>query len=410
MTRRSAAPGAPTIPGTAVRLPRPSLDDTIRATARPVPPVPGQQPLVADGPLIGSFCTGYGGLDEAVQEVFGGSLAWVSDVDEGARKILAHRYPGVTNIGDLTVADYQHLVDTFGRPYAVCGGYPCQPFSIAGLLKGIQDERHLWPHIARALGVLRPRYAIFENVANHLRLGFDTVLADLADLGFDVEWDVVRADEVGACHQRRRLIILATASDADSAGLEGRGVRGAVAEHGAAVEDADGATRDQRRIAASGQAQAGQSRAGLGRRGRAPVADADGSGVRQQSVAESGRCGTAVTGRADAGFASDADGSRQRPAQPGQPDAAWGRYRPAVARWETVTGRCAPWATDDRGRLNPEFVEWMMGLQRGHVTAVPGLTRNEQLKALGNGVVPQQAVAALRMLLDRSRRARQHAA
>ncbi|MEV1086155.1 hypothetical protein AB0I98_49545 [Streptomyces sp. NPDC050211] len=54
------------------------------------------------------------------------------------------------------------------------------------------------------------------------------------------------------------------------------------------------------------------------------------------------------------------------------------------------------------GRLNPPFVEWLMGLDVGHVTAVPGLSRSAQLKALGNGVVPQQAFAALRFLLDRS--------
>jgi DNA (cytosine-5)-methyltransferase 1 len=417
--RRSAPAGAPTIPGTAVTPPRPSLDDTMRATARPVPPVPGQQPLVADGPLIGSLCTGYGGLDMAVQEVLGGSLGWVSDVDPGACRILAHRHPHVPNIGDLTVADWQQIVDTYGRPYAVCGGYPCQPFSLAGLLKGTKDERHLWPHIARALGVLRPRYAIFENVANHLRIGFDVVLADLADLGFDVEWDVVRADEVGAPHQRRRLIVLAVAQDADSA------------------------ARGQRGIAASREAQGGRARSDVGGRGRAPASDTDGDAVRQQSVAKPGGGGAPVAGRHRAELATDsdiivageyselppgrdtvqrgvwadsprcgtaaADASRggQQPneqrVQPGEPDVAWGRFRPAVARWEAVTGRCAPWATDDRGRLNPAFVEWMMGLDVGHVTAVPGLTRNEQLKALGNGVVPQQAAAALRMLLARSR-------
>ncbi|GAA5056328.1 hypothetical protein GCM10023336_28970 [Streptomyces similanensis] len=80
----------------------------------------------------------------------------------------------------------------------------------------------------------------------------------------------------------------------------------------------------------------------------------------------------------------------------------WGKFAPAVARWEAVTGRRVPWATDDRGRLSPAFVEWMMGLPSGHVTAVPGLTRTQQLKALGNGVVPQQAAAALRFLLDRA--------
>jgi DNA (cytosine-5)-methyltransferase 1 len=80
----------------------------------------------------------------------------------------------------------------------------------------------------------------------------------------------------------------------------------------------------------------------------------------------------------------------------------WGAYGPAVARWERLT-RPAPSPTE-RGRngqprLSPAFVEWLMGLPTGWVTDVPGLTRNEQLKALGNGVVPQQAAHALRLLL-----------
>lgn len=160
---------------------------------------------------IGSVCSGYRGLDMAVEAVFGGTTAWVSDIDPGANRILAHHWPDVPNLGDLTTTDWASVepVDIF------CGGYPCQPFSIAGEKKGTADERHIWPHIARALGVLRPRYAVFENVGNHLRLGFDTVLADLARIGFDAEWLCLRASDVGAPHPRRRLILLAVAQDAD---------------------------------------------------------------------------------------------------------------------------------------------------------------------------------------------------
>ncbi|MEV8124074.1 DNA cytosine methyltransferase [Streptomyces sp. NPDC085944] len=412
MSRRRAVEGAPTIPGTAVTPPRRTADEILAATARPVPPVPGQQPLFADGPTIGSLCTGYGGLDDAVQQVFGGTHTWVSDVDLGACKILAHRFPTVPNIGDLTVADWQYVVDTFGHPYVVCGGYPCQPFSLAGELKGTEDERHLWPHIARALGVLRPRYAVFENVANHLRVGFDTVLCDLADLGFDVEWDVVQADQVGAPHQRRRLFILATASDPVRAGLEGRGIQGTTAEFGGPVEDPDGATRRQRRLAASGQAEGGRARADAGRRGRAPAANSDCVVTGYDGELPAGRDTVQRGVRDDTprrGTAAAADtngvrrGAEQRYVPTGEPDAQWGRFASAITRWEAVTGRTAPRATDDRSRLNPEFVEWMMGIDAGHVTGVPGLSRNEQLKALGNGVVPQQAAAALRALLARSR-------
>ena len=83
--------------------------------------------------------------------------------------------------------------------------------------------------------------------------------------------------------------------------------------------------------------------------------------------------------------------------------ALWGQYAPAVHRWETALGQTAPSPTepgrDGKPRLSPRAVEFMMGLQAGWVTDVPGLSRNDLLKLLGNGVVPQQGAAAIRPLL-----------
>ena len=93
------------------------------------------------------------------------------------------------------------------------------------------------------------------------------------------------------------------------------------------------------------------------------------------------------------------------------PDTQWSaadgaEYGPAIRHWEQSLGRPAPCPTEpgSRGnrRLSAAFAEWMMGLPEGHVTAVPGLDRNAQLHAIGNGVVPQQAAMALRLLLDRA--------
>ncbi|MEU6925485.1 DNA cytosine methyltransferase [Streptomyces sp. NPDC046631] len=335
---------------------------------------------------IGSVCSGYRGLDMGVEAVFDGTTAWVSDIDPGANQILAHHWPDVPNLGDLTTTDWSAVepVDI------VCGGYPCQPVSLAGQLKGTADARWIWPHIARALGVLRPRYAVFENVGNHLRLGFDTVLADLAALRFDAEWICVRAsDAVLAPHNRRRLILLATAQDADRE------------------------SRHQRRLAAPGQAEAGRARADAGGRGGAPAAGTGRPGLEVRGVephrnerqaAERGgdepAADTARVGRSEGRPEPARLEGRSGTPRSSAPD--WGRFGPAIRRWEHATGRRAPWATDDRNRLSPAFVEWLMGLPAGHVTDVPGLSRNQQLHALGNGVVPQQAEAALRVLLARS--------
>ncbi|GAA2119474.1 hypothetical protein GCM10009759_67610 [Kitasatospora saccharophila] len=77
--------------------------------------------------------------------------------------------------------------------------------------------------------------------------------------------------------------------------------------------------------------------------------------------------------------------------------ARWGQYTAAIARWERVIGP-APDPVDSRGRLAPAFVEWVMGLEKGWVTQITGLSRSAQLTALGNGVVPQQAALAMELL------------
>ena len=82
---------------------------------------------------------------------------------------------------------------------------------------------------------------------------------------------------------------------------------------------------------------------------------------------------------------------------------SWGDYAPAIARWETVLGRTAPAPTEPNAkgghRLSPRFVEFLMGVPEGWVCDVPGITRNQALKALGNGIVPQQCAAAFRAYL-----------
>lgn len=102
------------------------------------------------------------------------------------------------------------------------------------------------------------------------------------------------------------------------------------------------------------------------------------------------------------------EGSGGRSADRGRGVVAWGQYEPAIRRWEHILGRVAPAPTElsSKGtqRLSPRFVEFLMGLPAGHVTAVPGVNRNAQLKALGNGVVPQQAIVALRHMYAAERR------
>ena len=89
------------------------------------------------------------------------------------------------------------------------GGYPCQPFSAAGPRKGKQDPRHLWPWIADGIRLLRPRICFFENVEGHISLGLSDVIEDLAGMGYRTTWGIFSASECGAPHQRKRVFIMA---------------------------------------------------------------------------------------------------------------------------------------------------------------------------------------------------------
>ncbi len=96
-----------------------------------------------------------------------------------------------------------------GKVDCLTGGYPCQPFSVAGKKLAEKDPRHLWPEIKRLITEIEPPICFFENVGGHLRLGFEQVANDLQELGYKVKAGLFTAQEVGAPHKRERLFILA---------------------------------------------------------------------------------------------------------------------------------------------------------------------------------------------------------
>lgn len=308
---------------------------------------------------IGSLFSGYGGLDMGVMSVLGGEVAWHVEYDAAPSKILEYHWPDVPNYGDVTTIDWPQVppVDV------LTAGYPCQPFSMIGKRKGSTDDRHLWPYVLDAVRYLRPRVVVLENVRGHLTMGFDRVLGDLAEVGYDARWVCLPASAAGAPHRRERIFVAA---------------RPAYAE-----DD-------------------GQERAGGSRVGRTGPADsdspsADAGRIEPERRREHGWLAGAPRG----GEGADSERERNGDAVDDRGSTDWREYAAAISRWEHQLGRVAPAPTAPDGRvgqhrLSPPFVEWMMGLLKGHVTdPTIGLTRAQQLKALGNGVVPQQAALAL---------------
>lgn len=323
------------------------------------------------------LCAGYGGLALAVEAVFGAETVAVAEWDAAPSKILAHRWSGVPNLHDITTADWSSV----GPVDVIAGGTPCQDLSSAGRRAGMRDGTRsgLWSSMLDAVAVLRPRYVVWENVRGAL-----SACAHRVNPEPDGEWPASAAWTASGSAHRRPASDRAFGCSADAA-----------AESAYVGHERGWGAWDGRPGPADGRGDAADSEGG-GCTGRA----------REPRWDTLGRAAAAGGGEATAADADDdlgaALGSAAELGECPSP-IAWGAYEPAIRRWEHSLNRPAPAPTEagPKGgqRLSPRFVEWLMGLPAGWVTDVPGLSRNDQLKALGNGVVPQQAIHAIRLLL-----------
>ena len=153
---------------------------------------------------VGSLFAGIGGFDLGFERA-GFDIKWQVEIDPFCRAVLAQHWPTVTRYEDVrTVGGDLEPVDV------ICGGFPCQDISHVGRRAGLSGARSgLWREMVRALRVVRPRFAVMENVAALLGRGMGTVLGDLADIGHDAEWDCLSACAFGAPHTRDRVFLVA---------------------------------------------------------------------------------------------------------------------------------------------------------------------------------------------------------
>jgi DNA (cytosine-5)-methyltransferase 1 len=157
---------------------------------------------------FGSLFAGIGGIDLGLERA-GMECAWQVEIDDYATKVLTKHWPDVPKFRDIRECGSHNL----GAVDLIAGGFPCQDISLAGPGGGLDGERSgLWTQYRRIIRELRPRFVLVENVSALLGRGISGVLGDLAESGYDAEWDCIPAAAVGAPHRRDRLFIVAYAT------------------------------------------------------------------------------------------------------------------------------------------------------------------------------------------------------
>jgi DNA (cytosine-5)-methyltransferase 1 len=153
----------------------------------------------------GDLCSGIGGFALAARMAGGIDTRWFVEIEPFCQRVLAKHWPGVPIYDDLRTLDLSGIepVDL------LTAGFPCQPVSNAGKRLGEADPRWLWPHVARCIRGLRPRWVLLENVPQLRNRGMGSVVGSLAACGYDCEWDCIPASAVGAPQQRDRIWIVA---------------------------------------------------------------------------------------------------------------------------------------------------------------------------------------------------------
>ena len=282
------------------------------------------------------------------------------EIEDYPRRVLSSRFSGVPIHGDIRELDGS----VYRGVSLITGGYPCQPFSAAGKRGGASDDRHLWPQMLRVIKQARPVFVVAENVAGHITLGLDEVLADLESEGYAGRAIVVPACAVNAPHRRDRVWIIARD----------------VAHSG------------------SGRRQGGELQAGRNEPGLCgtDVGDTDSSGMErsrsEQQTARSSRAGEDV---------AHSDSKRRRMWIPVRQDAedAGQSSRSTQHGTGKFVGRMGISIDGlSEGLDMPKRWgdgSWENGVPR---VTVGAKNRTQRLKALGNSILPQVAYELIRHL------------
>ena len=299
-----------------------------------------------------SLFSGIGGLDLAFESA-GGKVAAMCEIDPFCRRVLRKHWPDVPIFEDIKTLRGEDI----GTVDIIFGGFPCQPFSVAGRRESIKDKRHLWPEFSRLVAEIRPVWVVAENVPGILKLAGDIVCTDLERLGYNVGIFNFEAAAVGAPHRRARVFFVGYAERGGLSGLPRGWARQEFADGCTDVPNPAISRRHAPPTTESREHQESKSERQAGRSCCA-VSDPDGEQCKEQRRSLADEQEFSTTGRS-------------------------GR-RGAESRLGGVVARLPDWLDE------PDIPRVARG--------VPD--RVNRLKALGNAVVPAQAEPIFRAIME----------
>jgi len=315
--------------------------------------------------------SGIGGFSYAAERLVGGfETIGFCEIDPFCQKVLKKHWPDVPIYTDVKeLADdadrFRGLVDV------VCGGYPCQPFSVASAnRKGQEDDRHLWPEMLRIIQGARPRFVIGENVAGHITLGLDDVLSDLEAEGYTARAFVIPACAKDARHRRDRVWVV-----------------GYTEHYGSPAAAVSGSHRKDDAGSSEGQEKAKQPQRAGQPRSDADVAHTTGG----KRNARPEKCEALQTMSADGRKRNHSGGSGASHTEAMAYTDNAGcqeQWRSESARTEQQASQCGSWWEPE-----PRILRVVNGLPN----------RVDRIRSLGNSIVPQVAAeifTAIRAMAD----------
>lgn len=376
-----------------------------------------------------SLCSGYEGIGLGLKRVIPNLRTILySEIEKYACELLVKRMeegkldpaPIWTDLKTLPCELFFEKVDI------LTGGYPCQPFSHAGQRKGQEDPRHLWPWITKIIKKIKPKICFFENVFGHVSLGLSTVISDLEELGYETNWGLFSAEEIGAPHQRKRVFIMAYSDS--SRGNRNYGRLGWIRKSTKKMADSDtsGRSTSKRKIDKNRKKK-------TRKRQNQPFNESDRHSNKKLAYTNYNGHITSTSSNRISKTKSNQRGQKKShgirqstgsntqpylwPSGPGEPQKEWEEPRIISTTKSTKTQITTPKKLVKRGvgrKLkrhadgSKRKIKSRLGGTINGITSRLDSNRIDRLRLLGNGVVPGTAEKAFTILLDKLYKGHDH--